>query len=62
MATWKDFNISAGEGNPDNWNRELKAWEELGGTHVTVNTMGAGLSAPDGHIGALRRFKEGVGF
>ena len=40
---------------------EVSAWRELGITHISVNTMGAGLSSPDGHIEAIRRFREAVG-
>jgi len=30
----------------------------MGATHLTFNTMRAGLSSPDAHIDAIRRFKE----
>ena len=39
---------------------EVSAWGDLGITHFSVNTMGAGLSSPDGHIEAIRRFREAV--
>jgi hypothetical protein len=29
-----------------------------GATHVSANTMGAGLASPDAHIDAIRQFKE----
>jgi hypothetical protein len=35
-------------------------WEELGATHLTVNTMEAGLASPQAHIDTIRRFKEEV--
>jgi probable F420-dependent oxidoreductase len=34
-------------------------WEALGVTHLTINTMRAGLQFPKGHVDALRRFKAG---
>ena len=37
---------------------EVRAWEDAGITHLSVNTMGARLSSPDGHIAAIRRFIE----
>ena len=37
---------------------DVSAWAEFGATHVSVNTMGAGLSSPQDHIDAVRRFKE----
>jgi probable F420-dependent oxidoreductase len=52
--------ISVAQGNPDAWNRDAAAWEELGATHLSVNTMRAGIKGPDQHIQAIRRFKEAV--
>ncbi len=45
---------------PDEWKRQVDAWRELGTTHISVNTMTAGLASPAEHITALRRFKEAV--
>jgi hypothetical protein len=36
------------------------AWDEAGATHLSVNTMKAGLQGPDQHIDAIKRFKETV--
>jgi len=47
-------------GTPDDWARQLAGWKEVGATHISVSTMAAGLSTPDDHIDALRRFKEAV--
>ncbi len=47
-------------GSPVDWNRLAEAWAEAGATHLSVNTMRAGLKGPDQHIEALRRFKEAV--
>ena len=52
------LNISDGDG--DAWNKGATAWEEVGATHLSVNTMRAGLKGPDQHIDAIRRFKEAV--
>jgi len=41
---------------------QFKGWEKLGATHISVNTMRAGLSSPQDHINAIRRFKEVIGF
>ena len=49
------------DGTPESWLQEMKAWEGLGATHVSLNTMGAGLSGPQQHIEAIRRVKEAVG-
>jgi probable F420-dependent oxidoreductase len=47
------FNTPEGE-----WPAAIAAWRDLGVTHLSLNTMGAGLSSPQGHIDALRRFIE----
>ena len=35
-----------------------RAWEKLGASHLSLNTMKAGLKTPADHIDAIRRFKE----
>ncbi len=49
------------DGTPGSWLRDVEAWESLGATHISLNTMGAGLSGPQQHIEAIRRVKEAVG-
>jgi probable F420-dependent oxidoreductase len=49
--------ISHGQGSPDAWLKELQAWKTLGATHVSFNTMKAGLNSASAHIEALRRFQ-----
>ena len=39
----------------------VKEWQRMGATHLAINTMGAGFSSVDEHIGAIRAFKEGLG-
>ena len=48
--------IAIGSGAADNWIKELQAWQKLGATHVSVNTMKAGLGTPTAHIEAMRIF------
>ena len=52
--------ISYGDGNPDEWNKMAAAWDEVGATHLSVNTMRSGLKGPDQHIQAIAKFKEAV--
>ncbi len=52
--------ISIASGDADSWSKAAAAWEEIGATHLPVNTMRAGLEGPDQHIDAIRRFKEAV--
>jgi probable F420-dependent oxidoreductase len=53
--------ISFAGGNPDTWAQAAEAWQKLGATHLSVNTMRAGLRSPDEHIKAIRQFKEVLG-
>ena len=53
-----DGRANAAQGGPESWAEDLAKWKAVGATHLSVNTMGAGLSSPSGHIDALRRFKE----
>jgi len=52
--------VNASDGNPDEWFRQTKAWQALGATHITINTMKVGFTSPDQHIEAIRRYKEVV--
>ena len=44
----------------DEWIRQTEAWQKLGATHISINTMGAGFKSPDEHINAIRRYKEAI--
>ena len=48
-------------GGPDDWAKTVEAWQQMGATHLGVNTMSAGLDTPAKHIDAIRRFKEATG-
>jgi len=50
--------VNASEGNLDEWVRQTEGWRALGATHISLNTMGAGLNSPGEHIDAIRRYKE----
>ena len=50
----------ADEPGPDDWKKAAGAWAAAGATHLSFNTMGAGLKGPDQHIDAIRKFKEAV--
>jgi probable F420-dependent oxidoreductase len=53
--------VSVGGRRPDAWVQDAEAWQKLGATYLSVNTMNAGLRAPDDHIKAIRQFKEALG-
>lgn len=50
--------VSIARASEDQWVAMLKGWSDLGATHVSFNTMGAGLQSPQAHIDAIQRFKE----
>jgi probable F420-dependent oxidoreductase len=52
--------IQAGTGNPDDWRRQAAEWQALGVTHLSVNTMGGGLTGPDAHIQRIAQAKEAL--
>ncbi len=36
-------------------------WRELGATHISIVTMGAGLATPDDHLKAAGEYREAIG-
>lgn len=42
-------------GDPDKTAADIAAWKSAGATHVSVNTMKAGLATVDDHLAALER-------
>jgi hypothetical protein len=54
--------ITVGRRSPDQWVEDAIAWKEFGATHLSANTRGEGLSFPEGHIDAIRRFNEALAY
>jgi len=52
--------LAHGSGRSEDWVRLVGAWAGLGASHLTFNTMGADVGGVDGHIAALRRFREAI--
>jgi probable F420-dependent oxidoreductase len=52
--------IPYGDGNPDTWRQDLAQWQSIGATHITLQTRGAGIESPTGHVAALRRMFEAL--
>jgi probable F420-dependent oxidoreductase len=44
------------EGDAMRWRQTMDEWQAAGATHLSVNTMSAGLDGPQAHIDALQRF------
>ena len=53
--------INLGDGDPEFWQEQAEVWEDMGATHLSVNTMRAGLNTPQDHINAIQQFKEVIG-
>ncbi|NKC11914.1 MAG: TIGR03619 family F420-dependent LLM class oxidoreductase [Gammaproteobacteria bacterium] len=43
---------------PERWAGDITAWRDAGGSHISVVTMGAGLTSVDEHIEAIRVWRE----
>jgi probable F420-dependent oxidoreductase len=52
--------MNAREGDLDEWVRQTEGWRDLGATHISINTMGAGFKSPGDHMQAIRRYKEAL--
>jgi probable F420-dependent oxidoreductase len=52
---------SVSSGGPEDWREQVEGWRGLGATHLSVNTMGAGLNGVQAHLDALKRFMDAVG-
>jgi probable F420-dependent oxidoreductase len=62
---WEDLGIEArisyGAGDPHTWEALLRGWKVQGATHISFNTMGAGLKTAQEHIQAIQRIAKAVG-
>jgi probable F420-dependent oxidoreductase len=50
-----------GDADRSRWRQTLDGWRAAGATHLSFNTMNAGLVGPQAHIDALRAFAEVAG-
>jgi probable F420-dependent oxidoreductase len=48
------------DGPPDALAETMAGWRDAGATHISLNTMGAGLTTPDDHLNAISRFAAEV--
>ncbi len=53
--------VSWGEGGAATLVDHVERWRNAGTSHLSVNTMGAGLGAVDGHLDALTQAAEALG-
>jgi hypothetical protein len=53
--------VSWGEGGLDRLVDHVARWRDAGASHLSINTMGAGLRSPDEHIATLATVAGGLG-
>jgi probable F420-dependent oxidoreductase len=61
---WEDIGLEPrirfGQGNANDWHRQISEWRSVGATHLSLNTMHAGFDTPDAHIKAMEVFAAAV--
>ena len=53
--------VSLGAGGPEKLAEQAQRWRATGATHLSVNTMGAGLATVDAHLAALATVATALG-
>jgi probable F420-dependent oxidoreductase len=53
--------VAVGDGDQDRIVKELEEWQSIGASHVSFNTMDAGLADVGGHIRALQSAIDSIG-
>jgi probable F420-dependent oxidoreductase len=59
-AIGMDARISQGAGGTDNLVRDAQRWRDAGATHISVDTMGGGLSRLDAHLDSLTKAAQAL--
>jgi probable F420-dependent oxidoreductase len=47
--------------SPDQWRRDIEAWQELGASSIMLYALNSGLSSMQAHIETMEAFKEAAG-
>lgn len=55
-----DARVNATTGTAEDWHKQAQEWRALGATHLSVNTMNAGLKSTDAHIERLKEALQAV--
>jgi probable F420-dependent oxidoreductase len=53
--------LDVGRVPQEEWIAQTEAWRSLGATHISINTMNAGLRSPQEHVETIARYKEALG-
>ncbi len=56
-----EVRIGYGNGEQELWSRQVAEWKARGATHLSFNTMDAGLDTPAKHMRAIRDFARSAG-
>ena len=60
IESWLRYAKRGEVAGPESWQADIDFWRSVDASHLTVNTMDAGLRGADAHIEAMRRVKESV--
>ena len=60
IESWLRYAKGGEVAGPESWQADIDFWQSVDASHLTVNTMDAGLRGADAHIEAMRRVKESV--
>ncbi|MDQ7026729.1 MAG: LLM class F420-dependent oxidoreductase [Anaerolineae bacterium] len=55
-----DVRLSVSRQPESEWDKIITAWQNMGATHISMNTMGAGYTSLDEHLATLRKFKRHI--
>jgi probable F420-dependent oxidoreductase len=53
--------IAYSKGDPESWISQVEKWRKIGATHLSFNTMNAGLSSVPAQMEAIERFARTIG-
>ncbi len=56
-----DLRLNLSTEGPEAWQNFVRTCEELGASHLTINTMGMGNDTPSKHLSALQKFATAIG-
>lgn len=57
LDTW----LPASKLSSDQWLSTAKGWQDIGATHISIETMRCGYETLDQHLATVKQFKETVG-
>ena len=60
IESWLRYAKGGAVAGPESWQADIDFWQSVDASHLTVNTMDAGLRGADAHIEAMRHVKESV--